>query len=250
MDLDREQLVSYLLGEMPEEGKVALEQRYFVSDDLFTELLVAEDELAYDYAANRLSRERRRRFDATIGATERGRKNVELARALLDALRKSHSHRVMGYWGIGIAASILLAIAGVWTGLRLASLTREVEQLRAVAAAKPPAANPVEAAFFLTPGISRGDGGTSRLAVRPEADVLRLDLLAPPGTAAAEYLVEFRSNEVVVWSQSLPLSGRTWTARPAARLFAPGDYEVSVRRVTAGEQGPELANYSFRLVRP
>src|ERR1043166_6094957 len=122
---------------MPEEGKVALEQGYFVSDDLFTELLVAEDELAYDYAANRLSRERRRRFDATIGATERGRKNVELARALLDALRKSHAHRVMGYWGIGIAASILLAIAGVWTGLRLASLTPEVEQLPAGAAAKP-----------------------------------------------------------------------------------------------------------------
>ena len=248
MNQDHEHLVAYLLGELPEQEQLALEQDYFTSDDSYTNLLTLEDELAYDYAENRLPPERRRRFEATIGATERGRKNVELARAMLAALRASQgsgSKTAARYWAMGIAAALVVAIAAGGLVLR-----QEISQLRVLAEAKPaPIAAPVEAAFLLTPGLSRGGEGVATLELRPEADVLRLDLLLPPGIRPGDYAVEIRANDRLVSSQSAQTLGRTLSTHAAAKLFSAGNYEVSVRRLSAGEQPPELAAYAFRLIR-
>jgi hypothetical protein len=250
LETDREQLVAYLLGEMPEDAKIALEQAYFTSDESFAELVVVEDELAYDYAGNRLSQERRRRFEATIGATDRGHKNVELARAMLAAARTSQASQSKRNWGVGIAASVLLVIAGGWMASRLASLTREVAELRAEATKSPPVANPVEAAFLLTPGVSRSNGGPARLELRREADIVNFELLAPPGTPQGDYVVEIRANDAVVSSLATRFMSPSFLVRVAAKLLTPGDYEVAVRRVSAGEQASDFATYSFALVRP
>jgi hypothetical protein len=52
-----------------------------------------------------------------------------------------------------------------------------------------------------------------------------------------------------VWSHSAAASGRSITQTAPAGLFPSGDYEVGLRRMTAGEQLPDLANYTFRLTR-
>jgi anti-sigma factor RsiW len=98
-------MTAYLLGELSQEQQIALERDYFAGDDVYDQLLAVEDELAYDYLQGRLSPERRARFENTIGRTERGRKNLEFAQALLDTLKATHPQRHHArYWAMGIAS--------------------------------------------------------------------------------------------------------------------------------------------------
>jgi Tfp pilus assembly protein PilN len=71
----------YLLGELPEEERTALEERYFLDDEEFEQFEIAEDELIDQYVQNELSAEDTRRFEKLLvapGLTER----VEVARLI------------------------------------------------------------------------------------------------------------------------------------------------------------------------
>ena len=245
-------MVRYLLGEMPEDEQVAIERDYFVSDDAYEQMLIVEDDLAYDYVDGRLSPERRTRFERTIGATERGRKNVVFARALLEALKSSRKVAMIPthYWMGAIAASILLAALPAWLGLRYAlhaEAAASESRLREELAAAVPS---LEATFLLTPGLARSGEGPSRLELSPQAGTVRFELVPPPGAEAGDYVVTiYAANRAEVWSSSAAFAGRMWIVQVPAALFAEGTFEIRVRRLTRGEQAPYLATYSFRLAR-
>ncbi|HEV8145679.1 MAG TPA: hypothetical protein VGP79_04835 [Bryobacteraceae bacterium] len=263
----RDYLVAYLLGEMPAEEELTLERDYFVDDAAYERLLVVEDELAFDFAEGRLSPERRAHFEKTIGASERGRESVQFAQSLLAALRASERAPVpTRYWAIAAAAALILLAASAWLALRITALNTELTQVRAESAAAqarfesqlastsnvPPAA--VEVAFLLTPGLSRSGNGPARLEISPEVATVRFELVPPPGAASetkpGDFAIVIRSaTGGQVWSHSAPLSGRPWIAQAPAKLFASGAYEIAVRQLTSGEQAPDLATYSFRLIR-
>jgi hypothetical protein len=242
-----------LLGELPEQEQLALEQKYFGDDSVYERLLVIEDELAYDYVEDRLSPERRERFQRILGATERGRENVELARSLLAALRASHSAtRSSRYWAVGAAAALVFAIPSAWLAVRVAELNRRIEQLQIdrAAAQNVIKTQPLEAAFLLTPGRTRAAGGIALLELIPQADALRLELVPPPGLErSGDCIVSIRSDDAEIWSQRASLSASSWVVHLPAKFFTRGDYEVGVRRLTTGEPAPNLATYSFRLLR-
>lgn len=245
---DRDRLTAYLLGELAEQDQLALEREYFVDDSVYQQLIVIEDELAYDYVENRLSADRRGQFEKTIGATERGRRNVELAQSILAALRASQVPS-RSYHAAGIAAAVLLAISSAWLAFRVAQVTGEIEQLqnRASAPAKPP---PLEVAFVLSTARSRAEGGIERLEVPPDAESIRLEFIAPAGIATSnEDVIAIRTNDTDLWSQKALLSGPNWVLRAPARLFPPADYEVVVRRLTKDKPAADLIHYSFRLFR-
>jgi hypothetical protein len=259
----RDQLVAYLLGELQEEEQSRLEQEYLARDAMFEEVLVTEDELAYEYLQGRLSPQRRQRFEATIAATERGQRNLQFARLLLDTLRESRKATAWprAYSYAAIAALLVLAVLPAWLTFRVAGLTAELQKSRNDSAAsiarlnrelanerKTPA-TPLEMAFLLTPGLTRGNGAETRLQVSAAADTLRLELVAPPGATAGDYVVTISHAGAQVWSGSTPLSGRVLIAKAPARMFSAGAYEISIRRLTAGEQAPELASYIFQIIR-
>jgi hypothetical protein len=259
---EREHLATYLLGELPDEEQLRLEREYLVNDTAYEQLLVVEDELAYDYLEGRLSPGRRLRFEQTIGATERGRKNLEFARALLDTLRASRTTAAgpARYWAAGIAAALALAVLPVWLAFHVAGLTAQLEKLRAETAASRarleselsarniPA--PVEVAFLLTPGRARSGDGTAELELSLQAETVRFELLLPPGAGPGDYVITIHSaSGRQVWSRSATVSGRSLIVPVPAKLFSGGDYQIAARRLTAGEQAPDLATYSFRLIR-
>jgi len=251
---ERERLVAYLLGELPEEEQHRLEREYLADDDAYEQLLVVEDELAYDYLEGRLSGDRRSRFESAIGATERGKNNLEFARSVLIALRASRApaERPQRYWAAALAAALALAILPVWLAFRVASLTGQLERLQAENG-RPAVQSPVptELRFLLTPGLARSEGGPPRLELSAQADLIRFELVTPPGAPSGDYVVTIQAaaGGAQVWSQSAALSGRTLAVTAPAKLFAAGEYGVAVRRLTAGEQSPDLATYSFRLAR-
>lgn len=76
-------LIRYLLEDLSEGERGRVEERYFASDDLYTKLLVTEDDLIDSYVQGEMAREDRERFERVYGADPRLRKKVEANRELL-----------------------------------------------------------------------------------------------------------------------------------------------------------------------
>jgi hypothetical protein len=119
-----------------------------------------------------------------------------------------------------------------------------------VRTAPAPRPAPVEAAFLLIPGRARSAGDAQRLEIAADTDNVRFELLLPPGAPPADYAVVLSApNGDQVWSQSAKVTGRAAIAVISGRLLPAGVYEIAIRRLTAGEQLPDLATYSFRVTR-
>src|SRR5262249_7309742 len=153
------------------------------ADDAYQQLLIIEDELAYDYLQGRLSSAQKLHFESTVALTERGGANLEFARLLLSALQSPQvAARTSRHWiPAAAAAALLLAAIPAWLAMRLSVLNGELEKLRAenaaassrferqLSAAQAAAlAPPVEAAFLLTPGLARGGSTPARLELVPQ----------------------------------------------------------------------------------
>jgi hypothetical protein len=76
-------LVRFLLGDLPEEERRAIEHECFrVDGAAFAEILALEDELRFAYLQNRLTADERRAFDERHLRTLSDRARLAFARAL------------------------------------------------------------------------------------------------------------------------------------------------------------------------
>jgi hypothetical protein len=87
-------LTRYLLGELPEEEKQQVEQRFLCDGDYYEQLLAVEDELRYDCAEGRLTAEQRAHFQANFLATADDMAKMEFATSLISELGVSRQNRV------------------------------------------------------------------------------------------------------------------------------------------------------------
>src|SRR5215471_13613128 len=76
----------YLLGELPEDDLARLEELLFADDGYYDQLLIAEDELRYDYAQGLLDPERRERFEKRLAAFPGDRQALAFAVAFVSEL--------------------------------------------------------------------------------------------------------------------------------------------------------------------
>ncbi|MEN3335449.1 MAG: hypothetical protein V7641_4814 [Blastocatellia bacterium] len=83
-ELDEKKIRQYLLGELAEAEMSSFEERLMTDDELFKWLLVVEDELIDERAAEELSAEEQARFDSYFLATPQRRERLQLAYALHD----------------------------------------------------------------------------------------------------------------------------------------------------------------------
>lgn len=151
--------LKYLLGDLSEDEKQQVEERFFKDDNYYEGLLVAEDELIYNYLCGALSRRECELFDAQLAVSERRREKVAVVRALMaeaaaavktaapvvvssaqtdarenperaswwKAIAKFFAGRTMALQFAMAAAMVLLAGAGVWLWLQTANLKSQVE---------------------------------------------------------------------------------------------------------------------------
>lgn len=82
---DEARLTSFLLGELPEAERDALEESLFLNDGAFEQALAAEEELLDAYARGELSTAERERFEALFLSRPRVRERVRFALALAAA---------------------------------------------------------------------------------------------------------------------------------------------------------------------
>ena len=82
-DLNNETLIArYLLGELPEEQQVEIEDRAFADQKYLASITAVENDLIDEYVRNELSGAERKRFEKQFLASAERRKRVEFARAL------------------------------------------------------------------------------------------------------------------------------------------------------------------------
>ena len=82
-DLNNEKLIArYLLGDLPEEQQVEIEDRAFADKDYLALVTAVENDLIDEYVRRELSETDRRKFESRFLASAERRKRVEFAKAL------------------------------------------------------------------------------------------------------------------------------------------------------------------------
>lgn len=81
--INDELMIRYLLGQLPEEEQVRLEEQFFTDDESYQQLLALEDELRFDYARGELTAIERSRFKQRFLLTDEDRKKLAFAGALI-----------------------------------------------------------------------------------------------------------------------------------------------------------------------
>jgi anti-sigma-K factor RskA len=155
MSADNETLIAqYLLGELPEDQQVEIEDRAFSDTDYLATITAVENDLIDEYVRGELSATDRQRFESRFLASAERRKRVEFAKALGAVVSESTapgknvvqtetrwSWRESLYAFLSglnpaarlafVATSILVVIGAAWLFVETQRLRRQVTQLQA-----------------------------------------------------------------------------------------------------------------------
>lgn len=215
------QLRRYLLGQLPDGERDAVEDRYFTSAEALAQLEAVEAELMDAYVDGSLSPHERAQWDAYLAAHPNSRERVEFATALHHRfLRRPAVWKLLAPW-VAIAAALLLAVF----------LSNRWEPV--------PPRTPAVFAITLTPGTLRSAAEAPHIVrIPPDVEWVRLTL---SGTPAANVIVRLVDTGGSVWNAALVQSA----VEIPAGVLKDGDYVAT----TLGSTGDELADYSFRVQR-
>ena len=90
IELDKK-LTRYLLGDLSEQERIEIEDRYLSNKEFFDELVVAEDELIDDCVRGKLSGKDRELFEQNFLTSTARRERVKSSRALME-FADTHEH--------------------------------------------------------------------------------------------------------------------------------------------------------------
>jgi hypothetical protein len=154
-----DQLVSYVLGCLPEEDTERLEELSIIDDELSTRLRLVEDDLVDAYAAGTLSGETRRRFESFYLASPRRRRKAAFATGFLAKIDRPESRlsavpqpaivprparrRRIFPWAQAVAAALFVSVSVLV--LQHVSLRRDLDIARGQITAATERANTVSA---------------------------------------------------------------------------------------------------------
>src|SRR5262249_52331960 len=149
-------IIRYLLGDLPDDEQIRLEDRAFSDHQYMQNVLAVEGDLIDDYLRGSLSEHERRQFESRFLVSHERRQKVEFARALAKVASKSAVTKTVrrsvidltpaSWWGSFIdllrnanlavklplaAAALVLVIGFPWLIAQTIKLRGKVEQLQA-----------------------------------------------------------------------------------------------------------------------
>jgi hypothetical protein len=202
---DQNRIRHYLLGEFSDGDRETLEQEILINEDLFEEILIAEEELADEYVAGTLDQEERADFEKHFLATPDRQQNLRFAQALNRYITTEENRASIagpvspGFWttqtwvrrAAGVVAIIAVAVAALWFLLPRSQTPRTFAALT----------------LTISPN-TREAGAQSTLVPFPRnVDALKISLLLPnPRPPAVRYRAELLSDNG--GSKSLETAGQ------------------------------------------
>ena len=148
-------IAQYLLGELPEQQQVEIEDRAFSDHEFMTSITSVENDLIDEYVRRDMSESDRRRFESRFLASESRRKRVEFARSLahlldetrvteretrkVSATRSSWRDALAAFFDglnpVGkialTAATLVILLGGAWLITQTLTLRNRLNQLQA-----------------------------------------------------------------------------------------------------------------------
>ena len=244
----QERIRRYLLGQLSDGASEEFEQQVIMDEDLFEELLVAEDEIIDEYLSEKLDGGERTAFEQHFLATTERQEKLRFARALQRYVtvasqqdrKTSHfipvPRRDLTFvWRVAAAvASVAILIAAYWFIF-------------------PGSSSPKTFATITldTSAASRGEGTEVRKIQLPlNADALKIVLKLPERRPpAASYRVEF---ENVIGEQKSPEQvvpdTQSVTVVVRAAELKPGQYSLKLFAVSVNGGEQRIAgNYFFTV---
>src|SRR5947207_12266493 len=169
---DENQVLRYLLGEMPDRERTDFEDRCFADDSFYQTVLAAEDDLIDSYVRGELAATARRLFEARYLASPRLSSRVDFARALQQRtaernqtslfLRARHWRSTPVVWLAAAATLVVMFGVSWWVAHRNAPATlpasiaqQERPPTRKQESAVKSSATTSYVAFVLTAGAER-----------------------------------------------------------------------------------------------
>jgi anti-sigma factor RsiW len=147
-------IARYLLGELPEEEQVRVEDRFFTDDEYFELLSAVEYDLIDDYVNGELTERERQQFEKHFLASPKRRQQVEYAKALMKsasatevmemALPSEGRRESVSWWqsvlaslrprsplaAFSLAATLVVGIGFVWLVVETGRLRNQLGQLQ------------------------------------------------------------------------------------------------------------------------
>jgi anti-sigma factor RsiW len=155
-NLPTEQLITdYLLGEVSEQQRTEIEERFFANDDFFERVQAAEDDLIDEYVNGELTERERLLFEKNFAITPQRKQRIEFSRSLMqrggalvrESPRETHKSlkRLLAVFlgwqkrtpGISLTGGLVTALlavsvlAGVWLFIENRRLRANFEQAQA-----------------------------------------------------------------------------------------------------------------------
>jgi hypothetical protein len=245
---NREDMIAYLLHEMPEDRRASFSEDWMAEPTLYEEIQRVEAELIDEYVRGDGSPERRSRIEKYLLSQDGQEQKLEFARALHQELMPHRQRTISRAWLGAAAAIVVMAGGSAWLAFQNRALHERVEELRA--AATLPSGQPAGAVFraLLPLDSLRGVNHDTSIALPSGTSIVRLDLEMDPGDESADTSAELSASGKSIW--------RVWPVReerrgtvlvaslwiPAA-LLTPGHYEI---RLSASAKA--LAYYRLDVV--
>jgi len=244
--VNRDDLNAYLLHQLPESEREALEDQWMEDSALFQQLCDAEAELLDAYARGTLPAADRERVAKYLLNSPWQQRKLRFARTLADEFPVAAQPSTRWLWIAAAAAILLLAGSVGWLVRQNAGLRRE---LAVVAQTPQPSAGDVTVAEVRL-DTTRGTAPSIAPVLLPSgSQILRLDLELVPGDETQALSASITRDGRAVWNEApVRVDRRTfgfvasvWV--PAAAL-SPGEYEIKLSAA-----GAPVDYYRFRLQR-
>jgi flagellar motility protein MotE (MotC chaperone) len=148
--IDENRIIRYLLGDLPEEEMIRIEERFFADDEYFELLEAVEYDLIDRYVRGELAPRERRQFEEHFLASPQRRERVEAAGAFLQTLSGPAAAEApaqleeASWWPslwaflrpqgpafrFAVAAIILVVVLGGWWAVRLRTQLQQLQAQR------------------------------------------------------------------------------------------------------------------------
>jgi anti-sigma factor RsiW len=274
--IDEMLLVRYLLGELPEEEQVQVEDRAFSDPEYLGALEAAEADLIDAWVRGELPAAQRRGFENRFLTSPQRRQKVEFARALAGVVaasaaaestataqiggRPSIADLFRGWnFGVRLAASMALVVmlaGAVWIGYLAAGRRGAVEPAQALS--HPGSAAPTGniPSLILLPGLSRAQTRVEQLRLEASAQVVRVRIQLEARDDYPLYRADLRTRAGAgILTLANLTRSRTADAYavsfdvPASSLTS-GNYELALQGLTSGGQSQDIGFYYFSVEKP
>jgi hypothetical protein len=248
----------FLLGALSEAEQERLELALLTSAASAHDLADAEDELVEDYLGGTLSAAEHASFETHFLLSPEHRQSLEAARLLRDALRQrarptARRSPAMAVWASLLAAAIAFVALNLYRKAEAPTVPPRAAASGPTSTAAPRTDPPRIAMLSLAPGRVMAQSTDARVALAPNTELLRLELLVEDaGLTRCRVALAVRDRGEV-WTSDVVEAvrmdgGATVTVDvPAAKLADASDYEALVRKEPGREKS---GTYDFTVVRP